>query len=135
LQGSETTLVKPRITKNRSQRENQKLGTPFFSSLLESRFLIDTGNIPASNPDPDAKRPLGLFFRAEHCADIEKSVRASLQTNQQEDCFDAMLRELAGAPVDLSLSLGLRVDVIQKVGREFERRHVAPWLYFVRSKK
>lgn len=108
------------------------LFTTTLESYLEHCFLINTGNIPASNPDPETKRPLSLFFRAEHCTDIEKAVKASLHTKQQEDCFDAMLREIAGtAPVDLSFSLGIRVDVVQKCGLEFERRRLAPWLYFV----
>lgn len=132
------------MSRNAKRGRRPKDVSKDFSSLfiatlecyLEHYFLINIGNIPAYNPDPDARKPLGLFFRAEHCADIEKAVRASLHTEQQEDCFDAMLREIAGtAPVDLSFSLGIRVDVVQKVGREFERRRLAPWLYFVRSKK
>lgn len=110
--------------------------TRTIESYLESKFLIDCGNIPASNPDRSAKRPLSLFIRAEHLTDIEKAVRAALHTTEHEDCFDAMLKEIAGtAPVDLSFSLGIRVDVVQRCGREFERKKVTPYLYFGSRKK
>src|ERR1700741_2545242 len=89
--------------KRRTKYKKPKYVSKDYSSLfnatvesyLESFYLIETGNIPASNPDPDSRRPLNLFYRAEHCADIEHAVRAALQTDQQQDCFDAMLRELA----------------------------------------
>jgi hypothetical protein len=106
--------------------------TATLEGYLESTLLIDLGNIPASNPDPEAKRPLSLLYRAQYCADIEKAVRAVLNTKQKEDCFDAMLCEIAGRPLQPEFSLGLRADVVRAVGREFEFRRLAPWQYYGR---
>jgi hypothetical protein len=117
-------------------RDYAALFTRTIESYLECRFLIDTGNIPASDPDPCASRPVSLTYRAEHVAEIEKAVRAVLTTKLHQDCFDVILKEIAGtASVDPAFSLGVRVDVVQAVGRELERKRLAPWLYFSRSQK
>jgi hypothetical protein len=118
-------------------KDYSSLFTVTLNSYLESRFLINVGNIPSSlaTLDPAAKRPMTLTALAEHCVDVENAVRAILKAKQQQDCFDGMLMELAGHPVNPAFSLGLRVEVIQKVGREFDRRHLAPYRYFVRKKK
>jgi hypothetical protein len=128
----ETGRKKAKYKKPRQiSRDYGPIFTNTLESYLESRFLIDIGNIPANNPDPAAKRPMKLTTRAEHCADVEKAIRTALKQDNEQECFEQMLREMAqqSAP-DLAFPLGLRVDVIQKVGRQFQQMRVAPWLYF-----
>src|SRR5258708_39241887 len=88
-------------------RDYSSIFSVTLESYLESRFLIDIGNIPSSlaTLDPTAKRPMKLTYLAEYCVDIENAIRAVLRTRQQEDCLDAMLMELAGHPVDSAFSL------------------------------
>jgi hypothetical protein len=101
------------------------LVTVALETYLESRYLIDCGNISACNPDPQARKPMKLFAHCERVANVENAVRSVLKTQYQQDCFDQILKEIAGtAPVDAAFSPGLRVEVTQKVGREFERRRI-----------
>ena len=109
------------------------------SCYLESMVTIESRSIPASNPDVGAKRPMSSFYLADYLADFEAAVRKALDTPQQEDCFDVLLRELAwgitAESCDPEVSLGLRAEVVRKCGIELERRRLAPWLYWTRLRK
>ena len=126
--------------KNKNKRGRRRPGhdyTPLFNGTLEQ--YLEAGSlinfsIPTANPDISAKPSPNLFHLVEFCADIENAVRQALTTKHQQECFDIMLKEIAGASLDPSFSLGMRADVVQAVGQEFERRHLAPWRYFIRIK-
>jgi hypothetical protein len=106
-----------------------------METYLECAYLVQTGSIAATNPDPLAKPPLALTYRAEYVTDIECAVRRVLTQVRQQDCFDRMLREMArGRDPDPAFTLSERVDIIQLVGREIERRRLQPGQYFFHDK-
>jgi hypothetical protein len=134
----ETGRKKAKYKKPRPiSKSYDRLFTVVLDSYLTSIYLIAVGNIPSSLAalDPTAKRPLSLIQRAEHVCDVERAVRSVLKTKQEEDCFDQLLKEIADHPLDPSFSLGLRANVVSRVGRVFERCQLSPRLYFVRSKR
>ena len=79
-----------------------------------------------------ARRRRPAFRQVEYLADVERSVLEALedQTHLLE-AFNIMLRELAEIiPVNTSLSLGLRAEIVRKCGKLFACRGLQPNRYF-----
>jgi hypothetical protein len=109
-----------------------------LDAYLTSVYLIAIGNVTSSlsTLDPTAKRPLSLIQRTEFVCDVERAVKSVIKTDKEQDCLDQLLKEIAGtSSVDPSFSLGIRAEVVRKVGNQFERFHLSPREYFVRGRR
>ena len=128
------------MAKHNKRRYSSALDYPLFESVikayLHNLYCVTVAPLQAVQHDPDAtSHRRSTLHSVEFIVDVEKASAAALQDRQSQNAMDQILKEMCGGPVDESISLGLRADVVSKCARIYRARGLEPSVYFRRIRR
>ena len=121
---------RPRISKDWSL-----LFHKIMNSYLDAKERAIYAPVSALNLDDSHKPPPDPITTVDYIVDVERTIRIALKDRTDlQDAFDIIEAELVTDTKSDALTPGVRVDVIQRVGRYLYARQLKATRYFVHTR-